>query len=284
MVAFTATQIPHIEDRRYPASLAGPLYPEGHSDPTRGRAAGHHRGKHGPLEVVFAYSDVSYEYVMHQASWAMTPGLRLHAPRPGQHRRSRAGSRSSPSARCAPAPARARPPAGSCELLRSAAGKKVVDPPSRCPTATSGSQACSASPRSPTSTGTSAPSRRGRSTSRTSTRGSDRLRRRRLRGHPRARRRRKPTSSSGTAATTTSPSIKRRPAHRRGRSAPPRPRTRATTRARRTCAWPTSSSSTRSSRPSSPTSGPVRESWPRSIRARRGHARRLADHRRRPEP
>ena len=29
VVAFTATQIPHIDDRRYPSSLAGPLYPDG---------------------------------------------------------------------------------------------------------------------------------------------------------------------------------------------------------------------------------------------------------------
>lgn len=29
VVAFTATQIPHIEERRYPASLAGPAYPDG---------------------------------------------------------------------------------------------------------------------------------------------------------------------------------------------------------------------------------------------------------------
>ena len=29
VVAFTASQIPHIDDRRYPAALAGPLYPEG---------------------------------------------------------------------------------------------------------------------------------------------------------------------------------------------------------------------------------------------------------------
>ena len=29
VVAFTATQIPNIEDRRYPAALAGPLYPHG---------------------------------------------------------------------------------------------------------------------------------------------------------------------------------------------------------------------------------------------------------------
>ena len=38
VVAFTAAQIPGIDDRVYPASLAGPLYPDGHPDPARGRA------------------------------------------------------------------------------------------------------------------------------------------------------------------------------------------------------------------------------------------------------
>ena len=38
VVAFTATQIPGIDDRVYPASLAGPLLPERHPDPARGRA------------------------------------------------------------------------------------------------------------------------------------------------------------------------------------------------------------------------------------------------------
>ncbi len=33
VVAFTATQIPFINDRMYPASLAGPRYPERHPDP-----------------------------------------------------------------------------------------------------------------------------------------------------------------------------------------------------------------------------------------------------------
>ena len=38
VVAFTAAQIPGIDDRSYPASLAGPLYPDGHSHRGRGRA------------------------------------------------------------------------------------------------------------------------------------------------------------------------------------------------------------------------------------------------------
>jgi len=62
VVAFTATQIPHIEDRRYPAVLAGPDYPDGvpiHPEDELDRllAAG------GIDEVVFAYSDVSLAYV-----------------------------------------------------------------------------------------------------------------------------------------------------------------------------------------------------------------------------
>jgi predicted GTPase len=62
IVAFTATQIPHIEDRRYPASLAGPRYPDGipiypEEDLDRLLA------EDGIDEVVFAYSDISLDYV-----------------------------------------------------------------------------------------------------------------------------------------------------------------------------------------------------------------------------
>jgi predicted GTPase len=73
VVAFTATQIPNIEGRRYPAELAGSLYPGG-----------------VPIypeselvllihdldvdEVVFAYSDVSHQYVMEKASVALAAG------------------------------------------------------------------------------------------------------------------------------------------------------------------------------------------------------------------
>ena len=73
VVAFTAAQIPGIADRRYPAELAGDRYPEG--IPIR---------PEGELEtlikdlavdtVVFAYSDVSHEQVMHAASRAMAAG------------------------------------------------------------------------------------------------------------------------------------------------------------------------------------------------------------------
>jgi predicted GTPase len=67
IVAFTATQIPNIDGRRYPAALAGPLYPDGipiHDEselPDLIRA-------HGAQEVVFAYSDVPYNYVMERCS------------------------------------------------------------------------------------------------------------------------------------------------------------------------------------------------------------------------
>ncbi len=40
VVAFTATQIPYIDERKYPATLAGKLYPDGIADPSRGGARG----------------------------------------------------------------------------------------------------------------------------------------------------------------------------------------------------------------------------------------------------
>jgi predicted GTPase len=82
VVAFTATQIPGIAGRRYPAGLAGPLYPEGIpivpeeelerllSDESIDR-------------VAFCYSDVSHETVMHAASRVLAGGAEfvLHSPR-----------------------------------------------------------------------------------------------------------------------------------------------------------------------------------------------------------
>ncbi|MDH3283106.1 MAG: cyclic 2,3-diphosphoglycerate synthase [Acidobacteriota bacterium] len=62
VVAFTATQIPYIDDRRYPASLAGPGYPGGipiHPEESLEQLI----EEHGVDDVVFAYSDVSHEYV-----------------------------------------------------------------------------------------------------------------------------------------------------------------------------------------------------------------------------
>jgi len=73
VVAFTATQIPNIEGRRYPPELAGSLYPEGIpiypeeelTDLIRQQRVN---------QVVFSYSDVSHEYVMHKASQVLAAG------------------------------------------------------------------------------------------------------------------------------------------------------------------------------------------------------------------
>jgi predicted GTPase len=63
VVAFTAAQIPDIAGRKYPASLAGKLYPKGipiHAEGDLEKLI----LKHKVQEVVFAYSDVTYEHVM----------------------------------------------------------------------------------------------------------------------------------------------------------------------------------------------------------------------------
>ncbi|OLS32900.1 MAG: hypothetical protein HeimAB125_04250 [Candidatus Heimdallarchaeota archaeon AB_125] len=67
VVAFTATQIPDIVDRKYPAELSGDLYPNGIPiyDETELIEV---IKKYDVDEVVFAYSDVTHEYVMHKAS------------------------------------------------------------------------------------------------------------------------------------------------------------------------------------------------------------------------
>ena len=73
VVAFTATQIPGIANRVYPASLAGPRYPKG--IPVRPEEElSELIGRYAVDEVVFAYSDVSHEYVMHRASRVLAAG------------------------------------------------------------------------------------------------------------------------------------------------------------------------------------------------------------------
>jgi predicted GTPase len=73
VVCFTATQIPDIEGRRYPAQLAGKLYPNG--IPIHHERELVQRIQEGKIEeVVFAYSDVSHEYVMHKASATLAAG------------------------------------------------------------------------------------------------------------------------------------------------------------------------------------------------------------------
>lgn len=71
--AFTATQIPGIESRKFPASLAGPLYPEGIPIyPEEDLPSLIIRFEID--EVVFSYSDVDYSYILHRASLANALG------------------------------------------------------------------------------------------------------------------------------------------------------------------------------------------------------------------
>lgn len=82
VVAFTATQIPGIEGRIYPAELAGPNYPNGIPIYPEEKLPELVR-RYDVDQVVFAYSDVSHEYVMHKASIAMASGadFRLMGPK-----------------------------------------------------------------------------------------------------------------------------------------------------------------------------------------------------------
>ncbi len=82
VVAFTATQIPEIENRTYPPELAGKLYPNGIPIYPEEELSDLIR-RYEIDEVVFAYSDVSHEYVMHKASQVIAAGAdyRLMGPR-----------------------------------------------------------------------------------------------------------------------------------------------------------------------------------------------------------
>jgi predicted GTPase len=82
VVAFTATQIPNIEGRVYPAELAGSLYPDGISILPESALEQVVRELNVD-DVVFAYSDVTHEHVMHIGSRALAAGAsyRLIAPR-----------------------------------------------------------------------------------------------------------------------------------------------------------------------------------------------------------
>ncbi len=67
VVAFTATQIPDIVDRKYPAELSGELYPNGIPIYDESELVEIIK-KYDVDEVVFSYSDVTHQYVMHKAS------------------------------------------------------------------------------------------------------------------------------------------------------------------------------------------------------------------------
>jgi predicted GTPase len=73
VVGFTATQIPNIEGRLYPTELAGSNYPDGIPIWPEEQLDEQIRRQQVDV-VVFAYSDVSHEYVMHRGSQAMAAG------------------------------------------------------------------------------------------------------------------------------------------------------------------------------------------------------------------
>src|SRR5215216_3196625 len=77
VVAFTATQIPNIDGRRYPAELAGSLYPDGIPILPE-KALEELVREHEIDSVVFAYSDVTHEHVMHIGSRALAAGASSH--------------------------------------------------------------------------------------------------------------------------------------------------------------------------------------------------------------
>jgi predicted GTPase len=73
VAAFTATQIPNIEGRIYPPELAGPQYPDGipiYPEAELNRLIDELQIDH----IVFAYSDVPHQYVMHRASAVLAAG------------------------------------------------------------------------------------------------------------------------------------------------------------------------------------------------------------------
>lgn len=81
VVAFTATQIPNIDHRQYPAELAGPQYPQGipiHPERELEKLV----RQLGVDEVVFAYSDVSYRYLDERRAVVGKAGARFRLPDP----------------------------------------------------------------------------------------------------------------------------------------------------------------------------------------------------------
>ena len=76
VVCFTATQIPGVDELRYPASLAGPLYPGGipvHPEEELGNLI----SEYAVDEVILAHSDLSHEAVMHKASLVLAAGVNV---------------------------------------------------------------------------------------------------------------------------------------------------------------------------------------------------------------
>jgi len=83
VMAFTATQIPDIEGRKYPAELAGELYPEGIDIYPEAELL-ELIEKFEIQDVYFAYSDVPHEYVMSKSADVMTKGANFILLGPGE--------------------------------------------------------------------------------------------------------------------------------------------------------------------------------------------------------
>ena len=162
VVAFTAAQIPGIDDRRYPASLAGPLYPDGIAIRPESELP-FLVESHEVDEVVLAYSDLSHEQVMHKASTVLAAGadFRLLGPKTTMLQ----------SRKPVIAVGAVRTGAGKSQTSRRIgqilldAGLRLRSSGTPCPTATSRRCVCSGSPRSRTSTQPTRRSRSARSTS-----------------------------------------------------------------------------------------------------------------------
>ena len=165
VVAFTATQIPNIEGRRYPAELSGKLYPHGIPIHPESDLVSLLR-ELAVDQVVFAYSDVSHQYVMTKASTVLAAGadFRLMGPRDTMLK-----STKPVVAVCA-----VRTGSGKSQTTRAVAailqtmGKKVVAIRHPMPYGDLVAQRVQRFASYATSTSTNAPSRSARSTSRTS--------------------------------------------------------------------------------------------------------------------
>ena len=125
VVAFTATQIPYIDDRTLPRGARGDALPDGIPIHEEDELVAADPSSCDVDDVVFAYSDVSHEYVMHQGERGARRRRELPAARTERHDAPARRSRRWRSRPCAPASASPRRPARSPATLKEA-GKKVV--------------------------------------------------------------------------------------------------------------------------------------------------------------
>lgn len=124
VILFTAAQIPNIAQRQYPPSLAGKLYPGGITIEPEENLASLIK-LHAIDEVVFSYSDVSHEYVMHKASLVNAAGAQFTLLSPKQ---TMIKSKRTVIAVCAVRTGSGKSPASRrvCEILKGMRKKVVV--------------------------------------------------------------------------------------------------------------------------------------------------------------